>query len=110
MANREIKFEYDGLEYSLGFSRRTIRMMDSNQFTLDKMAEYPNTYMPMLFEGAFLLHHRKEKSEKIREIYKHIEDKQGLITELAKIYDEATATLMEEPEEGDPKKVSWKAE
>lgn len=110
MANREIKFEYEGIEYRLGFTRATIKIMESNGFMLEKVSNFPNTYMPLLFEGAFLLHHKKEKVEKIREIYKHIEDKSGLITTLINIYQEATATLLEEPEEGDTKKVSWKAE
>lgn len=108
MANREIEIEYEGLNYKLGFSRATIRQLESKGFSLNKVENAPMTYIPMLFEGSFLLHHKKVKIEKVNEIFRNIENKEDLIPELAKIYAESMATLMDEPEENATKKASWK--
>lgn len=108
MANREIEIEYDGLSYKLGYSRATIQRMERNGFSLKYIENAPMTYIPMLFEGAFLLHCKKTKIEKIREIYNNLEGKEDLIPELATIYAESMATLMEEPSENSTKKASWK--
>lgn len=108
MANREIEIEYDGLTYKLGYSRATIRQMERAGFNINKIDESPVTYIPMLFEGAFLLHHKKVKQEKVNEIFKNLENKEDLLPELGKIYMESMSTLMDEPDENSAKKASWK--
>ncbi len=109
MANKQITFTYDEMEYTLEFSRNVIRTMERNGFKFDKLTDEPVTYIPMLFEGAFLLHHRRIKQETINEIFKHIPNKDEFMPKLAVMYQEAVSTLMEEPEESDTKKVTWEA-
>lgn len=108
MANKQISFAYEDMEYTLEFSRNTVRQMERGGFRFDKISEEPATYIPMLFEGAFLLHHKRVKSEKISEIFKNIQAKDELIPKLATMYQEALSTLMEDPED-DAKKVTWEA-
>lgn len=108
MANREIEIEYEGITYKLGFSRATIRSMESQGFVMSRISEQPMTYVPMLFNGAFLLHHKKAKQEKVNEIFNNIENKEELIPALGTLYAEAMATLMDEPTEDATKKASWK--
>lgn len=108
MANREIEIEYDGITYKLGFTRATIRSMESQGFVMQKIAEQPVTYVPMLWNGAFLLHHKKIKQEKVNEIFNNIENKEDLIPTLASLYAEAMSTLMDEPTEDSTKKATWK--
>lgn len=109
MANKQIKFTYDDMEYTLEYSRSVIRTMERNGFKFDKIGDEPATYIPMLFEGAFLMHHRRTKTETINEIYKHIPNKDEFLPKLIVMYQEAVSTLMEEPEEDDAKKVAWEA-
>ena len=56
------------------------------------------------------MHHQNIKPEKIREIYKHIPNKQELFMRLAEMYQESISTLMSEPEEDDAKKAMWEVE
>ena len=104
-----IKFTYEDEEFTLEFSRRTIRSMESAGFTLDKVAEYPATYIPVLFKGAFLMHHQRTKEEKINAIFKAIDDKDGLMSALIDMYREPLNEMFEEPED-ESKKVIWKKE
>lgn len=108
MANREIEIEYEGITYKLGFSRATIRTMESQGFVIQKLTEQPVTYIPMLFSGAFLLHHRKIKQEKVNEIFNNIENKEELVPALGSLYADAMSSLMDEPSEDSTKKATWK--
>ncbi len=108
MANKQISFTYEDMEYTLEFSRNTIRQMERGGFRFDKISEEPATYIPMLFEGAFLANHRRVKSETINGIFNSIQAKDELIPKLAAMYQEALSTLMEDPKD-DAKKVTWEA-
>lgn len=101
---------YDDEKYTLGYTRATIRQMERVGFNIGKMETAPVSTAEDLFMGAFLMRHRKLKPEKISEIYKHIEDKEGLLTKLIEMYQESVSTLMEEPEENDTKKATWEVE
>lgn len=102
-----IDFEYEGTKYTLEFSRATIKQMESSGFTIADLNRKPVTSWPMFFAGAFLLHHRKLKEDKIREIYKHMTDKDRLMERLTEMYYEALSTLMDDPDEDDAKKIVW---
>ncbi len=110
MSNKQISFTYEDMKYTLEYSRNTVRLMERSGFRFDKLSDEPATYIPMLFEGAFLLHHKRIKSEQINEIFKHIQAKDELMPKLAVMYQEAVSTLMAEPDEEDSKKVTWEAD
>lgn len=108
---KHITLEYNGITYTLEFSRRTARMMEQNGFTVDKAVEQSLTYLPMLFAGAFEMHHgrMKNKAETIDAIFRSIAKKDELYPVLIELYQEPYLYLMDEPEE-DEKKVQWKME
>lgn len=106
MAKR-IEFDYDGQHYTLGFSRATIQKMENSGFVISNLTSKPSLTIPAFFAGSFLLCHKREKQEKIQEIYKHMTNKDKLIEALTEAYYEALDSLMEEPEEDDPKKIEW---
>ena len=108
---KHITLEYEGITYTLEFSRRTARMMEQNGFTVDKAVDQSLTYLPMLFAGAFEMHHgrMKKKSETIEAIFKSITMKDELYPVLIELYQEPYVYLMYEPEE-EEKKVLWKVE
>lgn len=105
-----IKFTYDDINYTLEFTRRTIRNMESNGFLIDEVEKKPATYIPALFSGAFKAHHAVVKDKVISEIYASMTDKGNLISTLVDMYNETLLTLIDEPTGDESKNVSWTAE
>ena len=48
-----IEFDYEGEHYTLEFTRRTVKDMENEGFSLSAMRNRPMTMYPMLFAGAF---------------------------------------------------------
>ena len=58
----------DGEEFTLEFSRESIRFAEARGFDIDEVAKYPMTRVPELFWYAFRMHHpriSKEQAERI---------------------------------------------
>ena len=106
---KQITFTYDGKEYRLEFTRRTIRQMEDKGFNIQAINEKPMTLLPDFFAGAFLANHRNVKRDMIDEIYSNMPNKDKLIEKLVEMYNEPLSALMEEPEENSAKKVNWEA-
>ena len=105
---KQIRLTYEGKDYTLEFTRRTVKQMERNGFVLDEMGNKPNILLPMLFAGAFQANHRNVKAEIPEAIFEKIADKEKLISTLVDMYVEPMNTLMEEPED-DKGKVEWTA-
>lgn len=102
---QKITFDYNGTHYELGFSRRTARDMEQAGFNIYELETKPLTRIPQLWDGAFLLNHRKTTKELRNEIYNRIRDKQTLIEKLGECYLDAVATLVDE--EGTEDFIEW---
>ena len=107
MAN-QLHFTYDGKDYTLEFTRRTVAEMEKKGFIASDITEKPMTTLPALFAGAFLAHHRFVKSDIIDNIYSKLTKKEDLIGKLAEMYNEPILTLVEEPEEAEGN-LDWTA-
>ena len=107
MAKR-IRFTYDGVDYTLEFTRKSVERMENAGFVITEVFEKPMTLLPTLFAGAFLAHHRSTKREVIDKIYETMPNKQELITKLAEMYNEPIAALLDEPEDEEGN-VKWEA-
>lgn len=105
---KQIRFEYDGKEYTLEFTRKSIETMERQGFVASDIADKPMTTLPALFAGAFLAHHRYIKKELVDEIYSKMTNKQDLLSKLAEMYNEPIQALMEEPEDA-VGNVKWEA-
>lgn len=103
---KQLKFTYEEKEYTLEFTRRTVMEMEARGFVANDVENKPMTVLPMMFEGAFLAHHRYEKKDVIDEIYKRMTNKEDLIGKLAEMYNEPILALVEEPE-GNEGNVEW---
>ncbi len=97
---KQLTFNYNGKDYVLEFTRNTVRQMENNGFVANDIDIKPMTVLPALFAGAFLAHHRHEKTEVVDAIYSKLKDKHLLIEKLAEMYNEPISTLLEEPDEG----------
>jgi hypothetical protein len=105
---KTLEFTYKGKDYVLEYTRRTVKEMEKNDFDISQVERKMVTFLPMLFEGAFLAHHRFEKKDLIEEIYSHMTNKEALLGKLAEMYSEPIEALLEEPTEKEGN-VNWTA-
>lgn len=105
---KTIKLTYDNNVYVLEYNRSTARTLERAGFSLNELSEKPVTMVPMLFQGAFLAHHRKVKSALIDEIMENTPNKDDLIGKLTEMYADTVNTVLEEPAESEGNS-SWEA-
>lgn len=100
---KQLKFTYDEQEYTLEFTRATVREMEDSNIDLHEIDRKPMLVLE-LFAGAFKVHHRFVKGSVIEDIYNHMKDKKKLVAALIELYNEPIETLLDEPKEGN---VEW---
>lgn len=105
---KTITFTYDGAEYTLEFTRRSVERMEARGFELDDIRRKPVTALPALFSGAFGAHHPFIKQEKINAIYEKLSGKSELFAKLGEMYADTLESLMDEPESSEGN-VTWGA-
>lgn len=105
---KQLHFTYDGKDYTLEFTRRTVAEMEKKGFIASDITEKPMTTLPALFAGAFLAHHRFVKEDIINDIYSKLTKKEDLIGKLAEMYNEPILALVEEPEKAEGN-LDWTA-
>lgn len=105
---KQLKFTFEGKEYVLEYTRRTVMRMEKNGFVAADVESKPMTTLPALFRGAFLAHHPFVKEDVIDKIYDKMTNKEALIGKLAEMYAEPITALVEEPEEKEGN-VEWTA-
>ncbi|WP_314156382.1 DUF5055 domain-containing protein [Stomatobaculum longum] len=103
---KTLEFTYKGKDYVLEYTRKSVQEMEKRGFVAADADTKPMTVLPMMFEGAFLAHHRFEKKEVIDEIFSKMSDKENLIAKLAEMYNEPIMTLLDEPSEKEGN-VNW---
>jgi hypothetical protein len=96
---KQLCFNYNGVDYTLEFTRKSVEHMERQGFLVSDIADKPMLTLPTLFRGAFLAHHRFARTETIDEIFSKMTNKNELIAKLAEMYQEPIVTLMDEPEE-----------
>lgn len=105
---KQLRFTFNDTEYTLEYTRRTVSEMEKKGFVAADIDTKPMTVLPMLFEGAFLAHHRFVKTDVIMDIYSKMTHKEELIGKLAEMYNEPIMALVSEPEETEGN-VNWTA-
>lgn len=105
---KQLTFTYDGKDYTLEFTRRTVAEMEKKGFIASDITDKPMTTLPALFAGAFLAHHRFVKEDIINDIYSKLIKKEDLIGKLAEMYNEPILALVEEPEKAEGN-LDWTA-
>lgn len=104
---KTISFKFENTEYTLEYSRRTVRDMENEGFSISALRNRPVNMYPVLFAGAFKCHHKGIKKETVERIYKLLPNKEELAEALVTMYNDALDTLFEEPGENE-KNVQWK--
>ena len=54
----KIALTYENKEYVLEYSRQSVRTMEAQGFVLNELETKPVTMIPMLYQGAFIKHHK----------------------------------------------------
>lgn len=106
--SKQLTFTFEGKEFILEFTRRSVETMERNGFVASEVRDKPMSTLPALFAGAFLAHHRFVKQDVIDRIYEKMTNKQELIGKLAEMYNEPINALVNDPEE-DEGNVNWTA-
>ena len=108
MNNTEIKLNYQGIEYTLAYTRAAVKILESNGFEINSFLEKPMSNIELAFQGAFIKNHPKVSQATIAEIYKHCPNKQDLLMSLYEMISETYNDLFETDTEDESKNVTWK--
>ena len=104
---KQINFEYEGKEYTLEFTRESIKQMESEGFVLEDVARKPMLTLPIFFAGAFKAHHKFDtKQKKIEEIFEKFSNKQALFAKLLDMYQYPMETLIDD-ENVEGNAIAW---
>ena len=106
--NKQLRFNYQGKEYCLEYTRKSVEQMEKSGFVASDIKDKPMTTLPALFAGAFLANHRLVKTDVINDIYSKMTNKSDLIGKLAEMYNEPIMALVDEPEEAEGN-LEWMA-
>lgn len=106
---KQIKFEHKGKEYTLEYTRESVKQMEREGFVASDIVNKPMLTLPKLFAGAFKAHHRFDvKQKQIDEMFDLFTNKGALIEKLAEMYHEPMETLMDDvTDEGNA--IAWDA-
>lgn len=106
---KELTFSFEGSKYTLAFNRKTVQQLTRQGFKPEMVTEQPAIGIPMLFKGAFLVHHRMIKDDLTDRIWDSLVNKDQLIGKLLEMYIEPITVLISDPEQDDEKNVDWGA-
>lgn len=73
---KTMTIEHNDAKYVLEYTRKSVEMMERQGFEIEELQRKPMTYLPSLFAGAFLAHHRYVKRDVINEIYAQLPNKE----------------------------------
>ena len=79
---KQIIFNFKGKDYTLEFNRASVRALEARGFVPANLGEKPMTLLPMLFRGAFMMHHATVKQDVIDEIYAKMPKKEELVVRI----------------------------
>ena len=102
----KITLTHNDKEYTLEYSRQSVKTMEQQGFVLDEISSKPMTMIPLMFQGAFIKNHKGIKRNLMDEIYKGIKDRSALMEALMEMYAETLSTLMDDDAE-EAGNVSW---
>ena len=106
---KTLKFEYKNKEYTLEYTRESVKQMEREGFVASDVLNKPMLTLPKLFAGAFKAHHRFDvKQKQIDEMFDLFTNKGALVEKLAEMYHEPMETLMDDvADEGNA--IAWEA-
>ena len=100
----------EGREYTLEYSRRTVEKTEKAGFNTSEVESKSMTMIPLMFWGAFLMHHpymTKEQTDKI--LFDGLGGlKEEELAHLGKLYAAPVQTLIATEDKGNPRRMAVK--
>ena len=107
---KTLNFEYKGKEYTLEYTRETVKQMEREGFVTEDIMNKPMLTLPRLFSGAFKAHHKFETKQKmIDEMFELFTNKNALLEKLAEMYHDPFVTLMDDDNIDKGNAIAWEA-
>lgn len=107
---KQLNFEYKGKEYTLEYTRESVKQMEREGFKGDDILNKPMNTLPKLFAGAFKAHHKFDTKQKvIDEIFELFTNKSALVEKLAEMYMEPMETLLDDDNIDEGNAIKWDA-
>jgi hypothetical protein len=107
---KQIKFEYKNKEYTLEYTRESVKQMEREGFKGEDIINKPMLTLPKLFAGAFKAHHKFDTKQKIiGEMFELFTNKQALVEKLAEMYSEPMETLLDDDSVDSGNAIAWDA-
>ena len=78
----KISLSYEGKDYTLEYTRQSVKTMENRGFVAGKILDAPMTVLPDLFYGAFLANHKYIDRKVVDEIFDKMLDKKALVETL----------------------------
>ena len=105
---KRIEFDYKNKHWTMEYCARTTKEVQQSGFKKEDIGDKSLVMLPLLFYGAFLMHHRGTRKEELDEMLPLFGNKTELFTKLVEMFDEPVEALIDEPED-ESVKVSWTA-
>lgn len=107
--SKQIAITYEDKKYTLEYSRISVATMEKQGFRLGEVQDKMATMIPLMFSGAFIMHHPNEKQATVDKIFNNIDDKQKLVGALSDMIIDCYNSLFLEDNntKEDEKKASW---
>jgi len=103
---KQIKLNYKGKDYVLEYSKKSVSIMEQAGLNMQEIGNKMATMLPIMYEGAFIMHHRALNSEMKDEIYVLLKDKEQLFMKFIEMITETYTSLYEQNED-DSKNLAW---
>ena len=105
-----LNFEYKGKEYTLEYTRESVKQMEREGFVANEIITKPMLTLPKLFAGAFKAHHKYDtKQKQIDEMFQLFTNKSALVEKLAEMYAEPIESLMDDENVDSGNAIAWDA-
>lgn len=95
---KEMYVEFDGKEYTLTYTRSSVKQMEDRGFNANTVQDHPMTAVHDLFAGAFLANHRSTDRRIIDRIFDEQPDLDELASDLMEMYRDTFAATGESGE------------
>ena len=106
---KTITITFEDRKYTLGFTRDTVRQMESAGFNINNALDTPLTSIETLFTGAFLAHEGRAVKNRIPEkIIKNGLPKE-MFGKLIEMYNEPLEAMFEQGDDGEGN-LEWEAQ
>lgn len=102
--SKQITFEYEGNDYTLEYTRASVREMERRGFKSSELVDKPMTVLPELFAGAFIANHRYTRKDTVEKIFNQLENRSELMGKLMEMFNEPIEQLIDGDQEGN---VKW---